>query len=761
VHVEVGSVLGRYTLLREIGRGGMGRVFAAADPDLGREVALKVLTSDEGELGGSRERLEREARAAAALRHPSIVTVYSLEEAENVRFITMELVAGLPLDDLIAPPGMALDRFLALGVALADGLAAAHSHGLVHRDLKPSNLLVDSDDRLKILDFGLVKRMAHPGSPVGGDTTEVLLTGKGVIVGTLPYMSPEQILGTEVGCGSDVFSLGIVFHEMLTGYRPFEGANVPALAAAILRDPARPLAECRPGLPASLAALIHRCLEKSPGDRPTAAQVHDTLSAFRYGPSSALSAAPTEPPTGAVRSEPFPVVAVMPLREISSSAEQLYFVDGLTESLIAELAKLSRLRVIARGSVMPYRESDKEVAEIGRELGASAVFTGSITRAGSTIRLLAQLFSLADDRYVWAESFERPLAHLPSLQGELARSIARAVDVSVTASEAHQITPSRHVVPEALELYLRGRQASHLRTESGLRRGLAHYKQALTIDPTDPAVHVGIAEAYVLLAAFGFLPTVEALERARAAALAALRIDPESAAARCALAAVITPLEWNRRAAEAAYREAIALSPGYSLAYHWYAELLTSCKRFDEALAAAEKARSLDPLSEVLGVLPAWIHYFARDHDRASELARRAVNLDPDFAFAHFVLGLALEGRGDAGRAAGSFEQALRLSPRAVEYEAALGHAQALSGDEASARSLFQALETSTRERFVSPCALALVAVGLEDRERALSLLEQGAEERDHDLYFLAVDPRLDPLRTEPRFVALEKRVCD
>jgi tetratricopeptide (TPR) repeat protein len=330
----------------------------------------------------------------------------------------------------------------------------------------------------------------------------------------------------------------------------------------------------------------------------------------------------------------------------------------------------------------------------------------------------------------------------------------------VTATEECQIAPRRRIVPEALDLYLPGRQAAHQRTESGLRRGLALYKQALEIDPTDPAIHVGIAEAYILLAAFGFLPAIESLERARAASLAALHLEPASAAARCALAAIITPLEWNRTAAEAAYREAIALSPGYSLAYHWYAELLTSCRRFDEALAAAEKARDLDPLSAVLGVLPAWIRYFAREYDRAIGLARRAVNLDPDFSFAHFVLGLALEGKGDAARAVGSFEHAVRLSPGAGDYEAALGHACARSGDEAGARSLLATLEASSSERFVSPFALALVALGLGDHERALRLLERGAEERAHDLYFLAVDPRLDPLRDEPRFVALEKRIC-
>jgi TolB-like protein/tRNA A-37 threonylcarbamoyl transferase component Bud32 len=532
----IGKTISHYEILEKLGEGGMGVVYRARDQKLGRDVALKVLAESISTDSERHSRFEREARAIAALKHPNIITVYSIEEAEGIRFITMEYMGGDNLSAEITEGGLPLDRLLDVAVLIAGALAKAHGEGIVHRDLKPANIMRDADGQLKILDFGLAKlheTALEKDETIAGDTDGV--TMEGTILGTAAYMSPEQAEGRVVDARSDVFTLGIVLYEMATGRRPFEGSSTISTLSAILKDEPPPIGEQRPNLPGGLAAVIERCLAKNPEERyATAADVRRDLQLVREGDSPKPSARnggisgakrfavpvaallvvaaivviammmrggeTRAPEATVIRS-----LAVLPFSNLSQNASDDYFSDGITDVLTTELVRLAELKVIARNAAARFKGSTKPPAEIAKELGVEALLSGTVVRGGGQVRITAQLARAVSDQVIWADSYERSEGNVLSLQGEVARAIAGAIALELTPEEVTRLGEDRSVDPRALDEYLKGRYLWNQRTGESLRAALKHFQKAVEIAPEFALGHAGVADAYLILGGYNYM----------------------------------------------------------------------------------------------------------------------------------------------------------------------------------------------------------------------------------------------------------------
>jgi len=752
----VGKTLGHYRILAPLGSGGMGEVWVAEDGKLGRRVALKVLPPELAEDGDRVERFEREARAIAALDHPNIVTIHSVEHTDGLHFITMQLVEGRTLDQVIPPGGLPLARFFRIAIPLTDAVSAAHRHGVLHRDLKPSNIMVTDEGRVRVLDFGLAK-LIEPGS--ADDATQlptVDLTDEGKIVGTVAYMSPEQAEGRIVDQRSDIFSLGIVLYEMATGDRPFRGDTKMSLMSSIIKDHPAPITEVRAGLPRHLGRIIGRTLDKQPMRRfQTALDLRVELEDLETEVSSSDQSAPAAPVT---RVNDLKSIAVLPFTNLSSRGEEDFFVDGMTDALITSLAKIRSLKVISRTSVMKFRGSDRTVGEIAAELGVGAIVEGSVLRAGDRIRITAQLIAALTDEYLWAESYDRDLSDVLSLQGEVAQAIAREVKASVTPEEKQRLDERRTVDPKAHEAYLRGRYCWNRRTQESLEQGIQYFNESIAHDPTYALAHLGLADCYNILGYYYSEPR-HVFPRAKAGAQEALRLQPDLAEARTSLAYVDTYFDWNWDAAERGFRAALEQNPSYSISHQWYSTLLYGMERLDEGLAEMLKARDLDPLSLIINSAAGWGRYFKREYDEAIAMLRRVLKTDPTFVTARLWLGEALLMNGMQEAALQELREANRLGRGSVLTEATLAFASAYTGDEAGARKQLQDLLERAGREYVRSYHVALLYTGLGETDAAFEWLEKAFEERCPEMVYLKIEPLLDAVRDDARFGSLVARM--
>ena len=760
--------LSHYQLIEKIGEGGMGEVWQALDPRLGREVAVKILAE---KLTGDPERVarfEREARAIAALNHPNIVTIYSVEEAQGRRFITMELVAGQPLSRSIPSGGLPLERFFDIAIQLADAVGAAHARGITHRDLKPGNVMLSEDGRVKVLDFGLAKsgqergRERGPGEEASTDS----LSSDGLVLGTLPYMSPEQLQGRPVDLRTDIFSIGAILYEMATGEAPFQGRTSADLIAAILRDEPVAADERIPSLPRQLGRILRHGLQKDPERRfQTVLDLRNELQdliaemAPSGGSSAHGSSARGEPGNGVFRAEPGSV-AVLPLQNLSGDPEQEYFADGMTDALIADLAKIGALKVISRTSVMQYKGARKPLREIAAALGVGAVVEGSVQRSGRRVRINAQLINAATDRHLWAETYERDLGDILDLQSEVASAIARKILVKLTPRERTRLGSAGRVNPEAHESCLKGRHFWYQRTPESVSKGLDYFRQAVAADPSYACAWAGIADSYIVDGGrYLSVPPDVAYSRARDAAEKAVELDDELAEAHTSLAAVLTDYDWDWAGADREYRRAIELNPSYVTAHSWYAEQLSRMGRHKEAIHEAGVARDLDPLSLAANMVVAWILFFARRYDRAISEAEKTLELDPDYATAHRILGWAYEETGSYERAIAAHLKASELSQSAPSFKGQLGRAYALAGRREQAREILDEMLELARRTPVSSFDVCLIHLALGDADLAMEWLHQAYEDHSDHLPYLKVNPRIDALRADARFQALIGRM--
>jgi serine/threonine protein kinase/tetratricopeptide (TPR) repeat protein len=789
-----GTKLGPYEIQSPLGAGGMGEVYRATDTKLGRDVALKVLPAgmahDLERLG----RFRREAKALAQLDHPNIVTIYSVEESEGVHFLTMQLVEGQPLDRLIPAGGLPLAQIVEIASALGDALAAAHEKGIVHRDLKPANVMVSNEGRVKVLDFGLAKDVG--ASDPAATLTSDHRTQAGMVMGTPAYMSPEQTSGRPLDHRTDIFSLGVVLHEMATGRRPFEGNSSAELISAILRDTPPPVTDVRPDLPTDLARIVRRCLEKDPRHRVQTAR--DVSNEFR----DLRTLAETRRPSGAARAEPgsspaqgnsgikrrktawavavillvigaarvaaylktskagqIDSIAVLPLENRNNNPDADYIPDGITESINNSLARLPSLTVIPHSVAFHYKGKVMDVRKVGEELHVQAVLAGSVAQRGDDLTIDVELDDIRNGKQLWGEQYHRKLADLLAVQSDIAREVSQRLRAQLSAEDEKKLTKGSTENPEAYRLYLKGKYYTDKFTQEGFETGIDYFNQAIAVDPNYGLAYSGLAYNYVNQMDWYMSPN-EAGPKTKDAAEKALAIDGSDARAHLTLAILAHWYEWNWAAAENGFKQTLELSPNNSEARSFYAWFLAPMGRNNEALAEAGRAQQADPLSPFASFTAGGVLVFARHWDPAIEQLRRAIELDPNFWFSHCFLGRAYEQKGRLPEAIAEFQRALEIEKDNTEIWSGLGHAYAASGKKAEAQKILDHLKELSAHSWVAPYNVAVIYAGLGEKDQAFALLERAYKDRSYYMAtYLVTDERLDNLRSDPRFADLRKRV--
>ena len=761
----IGRQLGHYLVLTELGRGGMGDVYVARDTRLDRRVALKLPRQDIAASADSLTLFQREARAAAALNHPNIVHLYSVEEADGLIFMTMELVHGRSLREVLrADAPLALPRLAGVAGQIAQGLACAHAAGVLHRDLTPGNVMITGDDQVKILDFGVAKffkpvSMWDPDAATAtrrDATTTREVSSDGKTVGTVGYMSPEQALGKALDARTDLFALGVMLFEMATGKAPFAGETPAAVFDHLLnRQPESPL-RLNPGLPAALARVIDRALEKDPDRRYRSA--NDFLDDLRgVDLSTARSASATQSAMAvsreADRALPASIV-VLPFVDMSPSQDQEYFCHGITEEIISTLARVPGLRVISRTSAFAFQGRDLEVTEIGRRLKVDTALEGSVRKAGDRLRITTQLVSTEDGYQLWSRRFDRELSDVFEIQDEIAATIVSELQIGSGNPVAPKPAASDILAHDA---YLRGMYALNKWTDDSVRRAIGDFRDAIARDPEFAPAYVAVAEANIwLYSGLGVLSANAAVPEARAAVEKALELDPTLADAHRVRALIAMNHDWDRKGAEQALTRALQLGPGSAAAHVWNAWRLALLeRRHDLALIELEEAERLNPLDLQLKTQIGYVHHFHHDVDRAIEQFERVLSLEPAFAFAHYALGDAYTHTGQFERAVAEFNRAIALAGRSVNHIAALGYAYGRSGNRHRAEEHLEELTTRAAHSYVPAMWSALIYLGLSDRDRLFDRLDRALEERDGSLILITAAVEFDAVRDDPRFTSL------
>jgi eukaryotic-like serine/threonine-protein kinase len=729
----------------------MGVVYRAYDEKLQRDVAIKLLHSGPDDAG--RDRILHEARTSSALNHPGICTVYEVEDHDNQSFIVMELIDGHPLSDLIPADGFPVATVQQHGLQIAEALAHAHAKGIIHRDIKPSNILVTSQGRIKVLDFGLAKHVAPQFSE---RTTESLDSAPGPMAGTLAYMAPEQLRGERATSRSDVWSLGVVFYELATGQRPYSGDTAFTLSSSILSGVLRPL-------PARVATgmkkVVLRCLSSDPKDRYLdGGQVHAALEALDVGGRSTPASRPSRRTSSHARVRS---LAVLPLENLSPGPDDDFFADGMTDALITTLAQIRALRVISRTSVMRYKGARQPLPEIAQALNVDAIVEGTVLRSQGRVRIAAQLIHAASDTHLWAKQYESDLRDVLALQSDVARAIADEIQVQLSPQERTRLARSRPVDPAAYETFLKGRHHWYRRSPDALARGLEFLQQAVKLDPSHALAHAGLADAYATVGwdLFGLSAPSESFPKARQAAQKALEIDPNCAEAHAALGWTAVGFDWDWATAEREFRHAIDLKPQYGPVHIWYSHLLRAMDRTEESLAEARRALECDPLGLVLNMHMGWHLHYSREHEKAVEQCQKTLELDPTFIPAQMFLGQALEQLGAFSDAIAAFERCVDLSRRHPPYLAELSHGFAIAGRRSDAEKVLEELKELSSRRYVAARGIAEIHIGLGNVDDAFAWLEKAFQQRNGWLIHIRENPRYDRLRGDPRYVELVRRM--
>ena len=786
ITLESGTKLGTYEIVAPLGSGGMGDVYRAHDRKLKRDVAVKVLPVGLVDDPERLARFEREALMLASLNHPNIATVYGFEQSDAVHYLVMELVPGETLAERISKDALPIKEALIVAGQMAEALEAAHERGVIHRDLKPSNVKVTPEGRVKVLDFGLAKAFAgERGQDLSQlPTLTAIGTEEGRILGTPGYMSPEQARGKAVDKRTDIWAFGCVLYELLTGKQVFRGeTRQDTIVVTLGQEPDwEALPTCTP---VKIRNLLRRCLQKDPQRRlrdigDVRIEIEEASVAF--GPrenrgrrkvllwSAALLLTAITGITIWNQKFPFAIpfkeglrpiqsLAVLPLQDLSGSADQEYFADGMTDELITDLAQIRALRVISRTSVMLYKETHKSLHDISSELNVDGVVEGTVVRSGNRVRITAQLVSASTDTQLWAESYEGNLRDILTLQREVAKAIVDEIRIKVTVEEQSRLLSAPMVDSQAYEAYLRGRYYWETRSEEGLKRAVGYFQEAIEKDPTSPRAYAGLADSYNALGSEFYLRPLEAFPKAKVAALEALKRDANFAEAHASLAFAIWNYDYDWTVVETEFKRAIELNPGYATSYHWYSAYLLGMGRFAEAIAAVKKARELDPLSPVINANVGFVLYFARQYDDAINELNKALRMDPSRDAPYYYLALVYLQKGDYREAIAGFEKNNQLLSGGAGSDLDLARAYALAGNRKEAQVILNRSLAKSKRNYESALLVARVYVALGETEKAFAWLEKAYEEHSSLLPLLGVDPAFDPLHSEQRFQALLTRI--
>ena len=740
--IAPGMLLGnRYQLGELLGTGGMGSVYKAKDLRLERLVSLKLLPPSAVSDPEQRARFIREARAAAALDHPNICTVYEIEEAEGQTFIAMAYLEGQSLKEMVRSAVIPIPKAVEFAIQAADGLECAHAHGVIHRDIKPANLFVTNNGVLKIIDFGL--------ATVAG---QAALTVEGTILGTVAYMSPEQVNADKVDHRTDIWSLGAVLYEMIGGQRPFGGDHEQSVIYSILNKEPGPLGALREGISPDLQEVVSKALTKFKDNRyPSMRELSEGLRELKDGTPGATA-------TRIVSrgSAHLPSLAVLPFVDMSSSKDQEYLCEGIAEDIIHALMQVKGLHVVSRGSSFRFTGKAYDLAELAEKLHVATVLEGSVRKEGGRLRISTHLINVIGGDKIWARRFDLEMKDVFAVQDEISLAIANALKVTLLDKQLDGLVKRYTEDMDAYAAYLKGRYFWGKRISDAVRKAVEFYQEALRRDPDYALAHAGLADAYILPGYYGTAPPREVMPKGKEAAVRALELDPTLAEGHTSLGVISSIYEHEWSKAESQFELAIQSNPNYAPAHSWYGLFaLIPLGRFEEALTHVRIAQQLDPLTPFVNTIVGMCYYFRRDYDAATEELRRVIILDPSFPTAHLFLGRSLWDSNQKSQAIESFRKAVELYPQNALCAAHLAYATARCGPNDDAIRLVANLKTHAAASYVPATSLAILELGLGNVGAAIRLFEDAHDQRDLYAIWMAVDPLYDEVRSDPRFRSL------
>ena len=820
-NLEAGKSFGHYEIVKQIGAGGMGEVYLAKDTKLERKVAVKILNEKFAAHESNLQRFVQEAKAASALNHPNILVIHEIGESENSNYIVSEYIEGKTLRESFKQSPSKLSEVLDIAIQIANALCTAHEARIVHRDIKPENIMIRPDGFVKILDFGLAKLVEQKAVGLEASTVKQNQTAKGVIMGTVNYMSPEQAKGEKVDARTDIFSFGVVLYEMIAGRTPFAGDSMSETLANLINAEPKPLARFSSNVPDELNRIVTKTLRKKRDERyQTMKDLLTDLKNLRENLAFDERLEKSQPPndnnataflqattgdannrtdegnlnfTGQIkRNKSFAALvsavlllsaiglgyyfynskksasganvkkslAVLPFVNAGQDPNAEYLSDGITESVINNLSQISTLRVMSRNSAFRFKNNQTDTKNIAVQLGVETLVTGDIKQLGDKLIINVRLIDASDDSQIWGNQYVKSSADIIAAQNEIAQAVAANLRVKLTNSDQKQLGKNYTANIEAYQLYLKGRYHYFKLTEPEIRKSIAYFQQAIDVDPNYALAFAGIADAYRTFPLAGWnMASKTAFPLAKAAAEKALAIDPDLAEAHISLGSAGFFYDWDWSKSENELKKAIELAPNNSDAHRFYGHILSNTGRHDEAVAEGKRARELDPLSLITNALEGQFLFYAGRDAEAIDRIQKTLEIEPNFWIAHNILGRVYIKQGRFEEAIAELNKAIKLSGGSVEPVTHLSYALAKSGNREGAQAILKELQSLAAENYVPAYSFAMIYNGLGEREEALDYLEKSFTEREVQMTFIKVDTRWNNLRNEPRFIELMRRM--